>query len=460
VLIGLALGIAGFTALLGIQALVSRHRTLTYRATHDLLSGLLNRAGLLEHLTDSIDAGDVEFALLYLDLDRFKSINDSLGHAAGDELLTIVARRITDVAPKDCRAARLGGDEFVVTCPLGDGTNGVRMLAERISSSIVEPIEISGRLLRIGTSVGIACGPWDGCTPIDVLGYANLALHRAKENGRGRIEEFTVAMRDEVDRRSADEARLRQAIEAGDIVPFFQPEYDQATGRLVGAEILARWIDPDGAHVGAATILALVDDPSTLEKITASVVQQARPIIRRLDAMGLASDFRFRVNIPQRCTPRAWRDGQIVAALRGVEPRRLTIDLHESSRENDPVAADEVLNLLRKSGARVCLEDVTGSDTAWGSVPSLPVDEVRIDARRLTSPSAIAMARAVIGLSKDLGLLVSATGVETPEIAESLSSLGCDRQQGFAHSQVLTADGLEDEVMRDALKRASDHLIA
>ena len=253
---------------------------------------------------------------------------------------------------------------------------------------------------------------------------------------------------------------MREAIEAGDIVPFFQPEYDRATGRLIGAEILARWIDPHGAHVAAATILEFVDDPNTLEKITASVVHQARPIIRRLDAMGLASDFRFRVNIPQRCTPRAWRDGQIVAALGGVEPRRLTIDLHETSRENDPMAADEVLGALRKAGARVCLEDVTGSETAWGSMPSLPIDEVRIDARRLTSASATAMARAVIGLSRDLGLLVSATAVETSEIAESLGSLGCDRQQGFAHARVLTAEGLENEVMRDSLKRAPDHLIA
>jgi len=243
-------------------------------------------------------------------------------------------------------------------------------------------------------------------------------------------------------------------------VPFFQPEYDIENGRLVGAEILARWIGPDGAPRSAATILALVDDPSTLEKITSSVVTQSIPIVRRLTAIGLPIDFRFRVNIPQRCTPRAWRDGQIASALRGIDPRRLTIDLHESSRLDDPEGADRVLRNLREAGARVCLEDVAGSPTALGSVPQLPLDELRIDARRLTTPTATAMVRAVTGLAHDLGLVLSATGVETTDHEELLSDLGCHRQQGFLHAAVLTADGLEEELMLDALKRVSAELIA
>ena len=459
-LIGLVIGLACLGALIGARAVIARQHQLDHRATHDVLTGLWNRAGLLENLEDRMTRNAADFSILYLDLDRFKTINDSLGHAAGDEILATVGRRISEVIPDDCVAARLGGDEFVVVCPSQDSVTRAHQIAERIATSIVEPIEINGRLLRVGTSTGIARGPWTESSPAEIIGYANIALHRAKENGRGRIDEFTNDMRTAFEHRSADERRLRAAIDAGDIVPFFQPEYDVASGRLIGAEILARWVGPDGSHRSAATILALVDDPSTLEKITSSVVTQSVPIIRRLSAIGLPIDFRFRVNVPQRCTPRAWRDGQIASALRGIEPQRLTIDLHESSRADDPEGADRVLQSLRDAGARVCLEDVAGSATALGSVPDLPLDELRIDARRLTTPTAKALARAVAGLALDLELVLSATGVETTADESFLRELGCRRQQGFLHANVLHADELEDELMRDALRQVSAESIA
>ena len=458
-LIGLVIGVACLGALTGVGSIVARQRRLDHRATHDSLTGLWNRAGLLEQLSDRTTR-EHDFSVLYLDLDRFKSINDSLGHAAGDEVLQVVGHRIAEVIPDDSLAARLGGDEFVVVCPAHESSTGPRRIAERIAAAIVEPIEINGRLLRIGSSTGIATGPWNGSSATEIIGYANLALHRAKSNGRGRIDVFTNEMRNEFDRRTADERTLRAAIDAGDIVPFFQPEYDVENSRLIGAEILARWIGPDGSPRSAATILTFIDDPSTLEKITSSVVSQAIPIIRRLTALGLPADFRFRVNIPQRCTPRAWRDGQIASALRGIDPNRLTIDLHESSRIDDPEGADRILRTLRDTGARVCLEDVAGSPTALGSVPDLPLDELRVDARRLTSPTATAMVRVVAGLARDLGLGLSATGVETTAHEQLLGELGCHRQQGFLHASVLTADGLEEELMHDALKRVSAGLIA
>ena len=458
-LIGFASVFAALSVLAGIRIVTSRHRALTHRASHDNLTDLLNRSGLVSVIANAPDDGGA-FDLLYLDLDRFKSINDSLGHAAGDDVLRIIGRRISDDLPATCQAARLGGDEFVVVHPTSDDERAVQELAERLVRSIVEPIEVGGRLLRVGTSIGVARGPWVSVDPTDAIGFANVALHRAKDMGRGRIEVFTPDMRADVDRRAAEESLLRAAVDAGDVVPFFQPEYEHSTGRLIGAEILARWVGPEGSNIPAASILGIVDDPSILEKITASVVAQARPIIRRLDAVGLPLDFRFRVNIPHRCTPRAWRDGQIASALRGVESRRLTIDIHESSRADDPVAADAVLASLRSAGARVCLEDVTGSHTSLGSVPSLPLDELRIDARRLDGPAATAMARAVAGLATELGLVVSATGVETLDVARLLTDLGCDRQQGFHHAPVLTADQLEDEIMRDALKRVRARSVA
>jgi diguanylate cyclase (GGDEF)-like protein len=436
------------------------HQHLEHVAAHDSMTGLLNRGGLTERLERTLATATEPIAVMFMDIDRFKSINDSLGHGAGDQLLQVMGRRITASLPEGCTAGRLGGDEFVVVMDDATDLNRVVAVAERLTRSIGEPLELMGRLVRVSASVGIAIGPDRDDTPSSIIGFANAALHRAKEAGRDRIEIFTADVRAEIQRRHQEERALRRSIDAGDVVPFFQPEFDASTGRLIGAEVLARWLKSDGSIANAAEMLTMAEDASTLERLTSVIMQQARPVIRRLSALGLPAGFRFRVNLPHRCTPRAWRDGQIQSFFTGIEPTMLTLDVYEAAVLGDVVGASGVLTDLRRQGARVCLEDAGRGGAALSMIRTLPLDEIRVDRQHvdaLTShPNDRAVVRAMVQLARDLGLAVSADGVETGSQADALLALGCTTHQGHLYARPMTARALEDLVLRHVVQDVSD----
>lgn len=435
------------------------HRNLVHVAAHDSMTGLLNRGGLTERLERTLSEATGPIAVMFMDIDRFKSINDSLGHGAGDQLLQVMGRRITAILPEGCTAGRLGGDEFVVVMDDATDLNRVVAVAERLTRSIGEPLELVGRLVRVSASVGIAIGPDQDDTPSSIIGFANAALHRAKEGGRDRIEVFTADVRAEMQRRAQEERALRRSIDAGDVVPFFQPEFDAGTGRLIGAEVLARWLRDDGSIANAAEMLTMAEDASTLERLTSVIMQQARPVIRRLSALGLPAGFRFRVNLPHRCTPRAWRDGQIQSFFSGIDATMLTLDIYEAAVLGDVVGASGVLTDLRRQGARVCLEDAGRGGAALSMIRTLPLDEIRVDRQHvdaLTShPNDRAVVRAMVQLARDLGLAVSADGVETGPQADALLALGCTTHQGHLYARPMTASALEDLVLRHAVQDVS-----
>jgi len=212
---------------------------LAHVASHDSLTELLNRHGIIEHLEYEIarSKNARKIAVLFMDVDRFKSINDSLGHGAGDQLLQVMGRRIRTVMPLGSVAGRLGGDEFIIV--IDDATDIARVseIAHRLAQVMSEPLELSGRLVRISVSIGVAIGPDANDDASELIGFANVALHRAKDAGRDRVEIFTSDIRVEMQRRAAEERSLRLAIDAGDVVPFFQPEFDASTGQIIGAEI-------------------------------------------------------------------------------------------------------------------------------------------------------------------------------------------------------------------------------
>jgi len=333
-------------------------------------------------------------------------------------------------------------------------------VAQRLTRSIGEPLELVGRLVRVSASVGIAIGPEPDDTPSSMIGFANAALHRAKDGGRDRIEMFTAEIRAEMQRRSLEERALRRSIDAGDVVPFFQPEFDASTGRLIGAEILARWLKRDGTIANAAEMLTMAEDASTLERLTSVVMQQARPVIRRLSALGLPAGFRFRVNLPHRCTPRAWRDGQVQSYFTGIDPTMLTLDIYEAAVLGDVAGAAGVLTEMRRSGARVCLEDAGRGGASLSMIRTLPLDEIRVDRQHvdaLTShPNDRAVVRAMVQLARDLGLAVSADGVETGSQADALLALGCTTHQGHLYARPMTASALEDLLLRHVAEFAGD----
>ena len=448
------------------EQLAQANDRLAHVAAHDSLTELLNRQGIIDHLELEIDRSrdSHKIAVLFMDVDRFKSINDSLGHGAGDQLLQVIGRRIRTVMPSGCIAGRLGGDEFVIVIDEASDISRVSDVAHRLAQVMSEPLELSGRLVRISVSIGVAIGPDANDTASELIGFANVALHRAKDAGRDRVEIFTSDIRVEMQRRAAEERSLRLAIDAGDVVPFFQPEFDASTGQIIGAEILARWVRRDGSITSAGAMLTMAEDASTLERLTSVIMQQSRPVIRRLVALGLPSGFRFRVNLPHRCTPRAWRDGQVASYFTGINPRMLTLDVYETAMFSDLVGAAGVLTEMRQLGARVCLEDAGRGGGSLSMLQSLPLDEVRVDRLHVDSLTSHAndraVVRAMVNLAKDLGLSISADGVESGAQADALLALGCTTHQGHLYSPAITATALEDMILKMAADRATDGLMA
>ncbi len=440
------------------ERLAEANSRLAHQAVHDPLTGLRNRRGTLEVLEQALDEARRDgrrVGVLYVDLDRFKSVNDSLGHRAGDHLLEAVADRMQRILPQRAVAGRLGGDELVAVVPGVDDRNSLLELAGRIGRAVSEPLHLEGREVNVSASIGIAVGPDDGDQPAELLRHANAALHRAKDHGRDRAEMFDAGLRSEIERRIADERALRRAIDSADIVPFFQPELDAITGRVVGAEVLARWIRRDGSVAHGAELLSMAQDANTLERLTDAVMHQARPVVRRLAALGLPAGFRFRVNLPQRTTPRAWRDDRMEALLTGLEPSMLILDVCETAVFGDLEHAASRLAALRTRGVRVCLEDAGRGVGSLALLRSLPLDEIRIDRAAIDSleshPHDRALVRAVIGLAHELGLGVSADGVETGTQADVLMALGCTRHQGHLHAPAMPGSALEQYLVEHLL---------
>ncbi len=418
--------------------------SLEHTVRHDELSGLLNRVGFLERLDANLAEDAARTTVLYLDLDRFKTINDTLGHASGDELLRVVGRRIARVVGSDGDAARIGGDEFAVTFVDTTGDGGATF-SERLARSIIEPVEISGRLLRVSASVGVAIGPWDDSSAVAVLGSADQALQRAKEHGRDRIEVFGSEMRAADRRRALDEADLRRALDRGEIQPFFRPEFDVRSGRPVGAEIVPRWIRHDGTILDEEDLHNVARDANTVERLAVAVAREARPILRRLDLLGLPSDFRFRLDLPRRCTPRAWRDGQIAAAFVDLDMSRVTLDVTSEVLAVDPIHAAGLFADLRARGAQVALHDLSDLELL-GSIDELRATGSVVAGRR---PVDDALLGAVADVARRLELDFGAGGVVSIDDSHRLAALGCHRQSGPLFGEPITAPALGDLLEKD-----------
>jgi predicted signal transduction protein with EAL and GGDEF domain len=306
-------------------------------------------------------------------------------------------------------------------------------------------------------SIGVATAPLHGVTASELLRHANAALYRAKAGGRNRVELFDVSMAAELLSRLEGEQALRRGIDDGEIVAFFQPEIDASNGHIVGAELLARWVRRDGRVVPAHEFLAVAQSAALLDRITERVITSARPHLRRLAMLGLPDDFRFRINLASEKAEHRWQEDAIETMLQGLDPAIVTVDVHESAVTGDLGSAAANLAAFRARGGRVCLDDFARGVSSLSLLRKLPLDEVRIDRLSIDTigahPHDRAIVRSIIALVREIGLAVTADGVETGAQADALIALGCVRQQGHLYAPALPAGQFEDYLLARMAER-------
>ena len=440
------------------EQLAATNKRLAHQATHDPLTGLCNRRGTLELLEQTLATATETnpVGLLFCDLDRFKAVNDALGHRGGDRFISIIADRLSRSLEPGAIAGRMGGDEFVVVLP-GCDIGATAAIANRLVGVLAQPVYAEGREVPSSVSIGVAASPLHGAAASEVLRHANAALYRAKAAGRNRVELFDGTMQRELVSRLEGEQALRRAIDDGEIVAFFQPEIDASSGQIVGAELLARWVRRDGQVTSAQEFMAVAISAGLLERVTDRVITSARPHMRRLSLLGLPDGFRFRINMAPEATERSWRNDPIDQMLQGLDASLVTIDVRESSVDGDLPAAAANLAAFRARGGRVCLDDFARGVSSLSLLRRLPLDEVRIDRMSIDTitahPHDRAIVRSIIALVREIGFAVTADGVETGPQADALIALGCVRQQGHLYAPALPAGEFEDFLLARMAER-------
>ncbi len=416
---------------------------LIRQATHDGLTGLPNRLQLIERLANEIRRaryGEGEsFAVLFMDLDRFKLVNDSIGHDAGDEMLVEVARRITATVNKGDMVARLGGDEFVVvaSCAAAGGGHAceerARELARRLLLALGSPLRVAGRELFPSVSIGIAVWHPRYRGGDELLRDADAAMYHAKADGRSHWAMFDESMRDAATRKLELEADLRRAIDNRDFLPYYQPILCLETGQVVGHEALLRWKHESRGMIAPGEFIALGEESGLIEKVDWLLYAQVAERIAR-GGRGYVS-----VNV----SPRHFRSPDFADRLlsmldvAGAEPSRLRIEITEVALLDDQPSTLRTLRTLHDHGVLIFLDDFGTGFSALSYLHRFPISALKIDRSFITGigggegPESLALVRAIIALANTLGIHTVAEGVETPVQLEALRELGCTCAQGY-----------------------------
>jgi diguanylate cyclase (GGDEF)-like protein/PAS domain S-box-containing protein len=442
---------------LDISARKGVEHQLDYQAHHDHLTGLPNRALFLQRLHDMIAQGGSEIGVLFVDLDNFKVVNDSLGHGAGDRLLVVVAERMRRVLRPDDMIARFGGDEFAVTIGSPGGAGAARAVAERLAGALRAPIELDGHQRFVTASFGICSVPAAAADPEAMLRDADAAMYRAKELGKARCEVFDTSMRDRAVERLDLEGSLRHAADRGELRLLYQPLVELATGRIVGAEALLRWEHRERGMVMPSTFIPIAEQTGLIVPIGAWVLEEAcRQAARWCRERDRELSIAVNVSPRQLATPDF--AGVVGAALArsGLRPELLCLEITESAVMADPAAATAVLERLKAIGVRLAIDDFGIGYSSLSQLKALlPVDTIKIDKSFVDGVTAEgedrAIVDAVLRLAGGLGLAAVAEGVESADQVDALLALGCTLSQGFHFARPQTSADLERLLEIDAL---------
>jgi diguanylate cyclase (GGDEF)-like protein len=430
------------------RAFEAKRAEVNRLALHDALTGLPNRRNLHLQLAGAVaraqrDGG--RFAVLMLDLDGFKPINDRYGHHAGDAVLLAVSERLAAQVRKGEVAARLGGDEFVVvlsehSAGLADGPEAPARVAQRLIAALSEGIVLPEGEVRVSASVGVAYFPSDASTPDDLLRKADVALYRAKHEGRGEVRFFQASMDDDARQREALVLDLRNAIASQEIEPYFQPLIDLRTGALSGFEVLARWQHNTQGAIPPNVFVPIAEASGQIDALTVCVMRQALLAARDWDP-GLS----IAVNIAPQQLKSAALVERLLAVLHetGFPAHRFEVEITENALIGDLDLARHIVLALKSHGIRVALDDFGTGYSSLNHLSELPFDKIKIDRSFVHTmherPESASIVNAIIGLGHSLNLPTTAEGIESQADVDMLMRLGCTAGQGFLYSKPVPA---------------------
>ena len=434
---------------------------LLRRAQTDPLTGLPNRALLLDQISSYIHESwrpDRVPTLYFVDLDRFKNINDSLGHSAGDDVLRVVADRLVSVAPHGAVVARLSGDEYVVLDPTTSSLAAASGLAERLLAVFREPIPLSQGDVFVTASVGVSSIDSMTAKPEDVLRHADTAMYRAKDAGRNCMAFYDESMHERIAHRLAVETALYRALDRQELRMFHQPILDLETGDVVGFEALMRWQQGDGTMVSPAEFIPIAEETGTIVPIGAWALLEALTQLRRwIDDSVCSATATMSVNV----SPRQLADPNLPSivsealARSGIDASQLWVEITESVMISEPELALASLQKLNALGVRLALDDFGTGYSSLSLLQRFPLQRIKIDRAFVQgvadNPSDRALVRTIVAMGQSLGLDMVAEGVETLHQMQVLSDLGCKKAQGYLISHPVPADAMRSTV--SALER-------
>jgi diguanylate cyclase (GGDEF)-like protein len=412
-------------------------------ARHDPLTGLPNRRFFSEKLDHALDAATAETrgtAVLMMDLDGFKPINDIYGHAVGDQALTVFAERVSNITRADALLARVGGDEFAIIQPGIASLDDPTRLARRIVVAVSEPIQIAGAALKLGVGIGIAIAPDDGATRDELMRRADRALYRAKAEGVSTIRFFEPQMDANMERRMAMEKGLRAALAAKAIVPHYQPLVSLDDNRITGFEALARWESAEFGQVAPDVFIPIAEECGLIGELVDHVLRLACR-----DASAWPKDVMVAVNL----SAIQLRDDTLglrvlsILAETGLQPHRLELELTESALLDNFSKARRVIEQLRQAGVRIALDDFGTGYATIAQLRMLHLDKIKIDRSFVDlvckDPESLAIVRAILGLASGFGLSTLAEGIEDAEQLACLKETGCLEGQGYLFGKAAPA---------------------
>ncbi len=423
-----------------------------YGSRRDPLTGLPNRLFFQERLasvltTISRNGSGEQTAVLFIDLDHFKLVNDTFGHTVGDNALQVIASMIRSAAGTAENVARVGGDEYTVFIPGVEGLAEARAIARKIFDAVSVPLVLDGNQVQIAATIGISLSPWDGDTSAALMRNAEHAMHRAKDLGRGRIQHFTPEMREEQARRMALESDLRRALDRNELVLHYQPIYGTHSRKMVGVEALLRWQHPSRGLLPPDDFIGLAERTGVIVPVGAWVLRQACTDLGRLRA-ATGLELRVSVNLSARQLQEAELTDTVRAILdeTGIDPSALELEITESVAMHNAEATLTALRALKDMGVSLAVDDFGTGYSSLLYLTRFPIDTVKIDRQFIgtvtSDPSAAAVVGAVVALAHSLQLKTVAEGVETEDQRDFLIHHMCAEMQGYLFARPVPIDVL------------------